>query len=95
MLDDPEAEVLVDADHPRVGAVVARGDPLALGEVGLEPAEIDALNARIYDGLNNGVYKAGFANSQEAYDEAVEGVFETLGWLEDLLSRREGVRNFV
>lgn len=44
--------------------------------------EIDALNARIYDGLNNGVYKAGFALSQEAYDEAVEGVFATLDELE-------------
>src|SRR5690606_22575559 len=41
-------------------------------------AEIDAANARIYDGFNNGVYKAGFATSQPAYDEAVAGVFETL-----------------
>ena len=50
--------------------------------------EIDALNARIYDGLNNGVYKAGFATSQSAYDEAVRGVFETLDWLESHLSER-------
>lgn len=49
-------------------------------------AEIDAVNARVYDGLNNGVYKAGFATSQAAYDEAVQGVFETLDWLEELLS---------
>lgn len=49
--------------------------------------EIDAINARVYDGLNNGVYKAGFARSQEAYDEAVAGVFETLDWLEARLSR--------
>lgn len=47
--------------------------------------EIDALNARIYDGLNNGVYKAGFALSQEAYDEAVEGVFAMLDELEGRL----------
>ena len=33
-------------------------------------AEIDALNARIYDTVNNGVYRAGFATSQEAYEEA-------------------------
>jgi glutathionyl-hydroquinone reductase len=33
--------------------------------------EIDALNARIYDTVNNGVYKAGFATSQEAYEEAI------------------------
>ncbi|RWR50990.1 glutathione S-transferase family protein [Sinirhodobacter ferrireducens] len=44
--------------------------------------EIDALNARIYDRLNNGVYKAGFAVTQEAYDEAVAGVFEMLDALE-------------
>ena len=49
--------------------------------------DIDALNPVIYDKLNNGVYKAGFASSQEAYDEAVEGVFEML---EDLEARLEG-----
>jgi glutathionyl-hydroquinone reductase len=47
--------------------------------------EIDALNARIYDTLNNGVYKAGFAASQEAYDEAIGPLFETLDWLEGRL----------
>ena len=52
-------------------------------------AEIDAVNKRIYDTLNNGVYKAGFAGSQEAYDEAVAPVFETLDWLEDKLSRAQ------
>jgi putative glutathione S-transferase len=51
-------------------------------------ARIDSLNARIYDSLNNGVYKAGFARSQAVYDEAVAGVFETLEWLEGLLSRQ-------
>ena len=49
-------------------------------------AEIDALNPVIYDKLNNGVYKAGFASSQEAYDEAVAGVFDTLDMLEDRLT---------
>ena len=49
-------------------------------------AEIDALNATIYDRLNNGVYKAGFAGTQEAYDEAVEGVFDTLDMLEARLT---------
>ncbi len=48
--------------------------------------QIDELNAVIYDRLNNGVYKAGFASSQTAYDEAVEGVFETLDMLEERLS---------
>ena len=45
-------------------------------------ADIDALNAGIYDSLNNGVYKAGFASTQAAYDEAVAGVFATLDRLE-------------
>lgn len=49
-------------------------------------AEIDALNAHVYDTLNNGVYKSGFASSQAAYDEAVEGVFKTLDELETRLT---------
>lgn len=48
--------------------------------------EIDAVNARIYDTLNNGVYKAGFATTQTAYDEAVHPLFETLDWLDARLS---------
>ncbi|MDR3538631.1 MAG: glutathione S-transferase family protein [Acetobacteraceae bacterium] len=50
-------------------------------------AEIDEINARVYDTLNNGVYKAGFATSQSAYEEAVVPLFETLDWLEERLSR--------
>ena len=49
-------------------------------------AQIDALNAQIYDRLNNGVYKAGFASSQAAYDEAVSGVFGMLDHLEQRLT---------
>lgn len=69
----------------------------AFDAVGAEPGdfypkdlrdEINALNTRIYDNLNNGVYKAGFATSQEAYDEAVGPVFETLDWLERTLAER-------
>jgi putative glutathione S-transferase len=48
--------------------------------------EIDGLNARIYDQLNNGVYRAGFAASQEAYEEAVIAVFAMLDELEERLS---------
>ncbi len=50
--------------------------------------EIDQLNAKIYETVNNGVYKAGFATSQEAYDEASSGVFKTLDKLEELLAGR-------
>ncbi|PZU90577.1 MAG: glutathione-dependent reductase [Chelatococcus sp.] len=50
--------------------------------------EIDALNERIYGAVNNGVYKAGFATTQQAYEEAVTPLFETLDWLEERLSSR-------
>lgn len=50
--------------------------------------EIDALNARIYDTVNNGVYKAGFATRQEPYRAAVTALFETLDWLEARLATK-------
>ncbi len=61
---------------------VATGDyyPAALR------GEIDALNARIYETVNNGVYKAGFATTQAAYEEAVGPLFATLDWLEQRLA---------
>lgn len=49
---------------------------------------IEPVNQRIYDTVNNGVYKAGFATSQSAYDAAVHPLFESLDWLEDRLSRQ-------
>lgn len=48
---------------------------------------IEAVNSRIYDTINNGVYKCGFATSQQAYDAAIEPLFDSLFWLEDLLSQ--------
>ncbi len=50
--------------------------------------EIEEVNTRIYDTLNNGVYRAGFATTQAAYDEAVTALFDTMDWLEDRLSTR-------
>ncbi len=47
---------------------------------------IEPVNQRIYDTLNNGVYKSGFATTQEAYDKAVYPLFDTLDWLEERLS---------
>jgi glutathionyl-hydroquinone reductase len=61
-------------------------------EVDLYPAElreeIDAINERVYSGLNDAVYRAGFATSQDAYAEAFGNVFDTLDWLEGLLAER-------
>jgi putative glutathione S-transferase len=51
-------------------------------------AEIDALNDTIYDTVNNGVYKAGFATTQEAYEENVLALFRTLDMLEKRLATR-------
>lgn len=48
--------------------------------------EIDSLNIKIYETVNNGVYKAGFASTQQAYEEAVAPLFETLNWLDERLS---------
>jgi putative glutathione S-transferase len=48
---------------------------------------IKEVNARVYDTLNNGVYKSGFATTQEAYDAAVHPLFDTLDWIEDILSQ--------
>jgi len=46
---------------------------------------IDAINTRIYDTVNNGVYKAGFATRQDVYESAVAALFASLDWIEDIL----------
>ncbi len=51
--------------------------------------EIDVINERLYAGFNNGVYQAGFATSQLAYEEAVKNVFTSLDFLEEHLQNRE------
>jgi putative glutathione S-transferase len=50
--------------------------------------EIDRLNDIIFPNVNNGVYRAGFATSQAAYEQAFRNVFDTLDEMEQLLSRR-------
>jgi glutathionyl-hydroquinone reductase len=51
-------------------------------------ADIDRINARIYENVNNGVYRAGFATTQEAYEEAFLTLFAALDELEQMLSRQ-------
>lgn len=65
----------------QVGALEGDGYPVALR------AAIDGVNERIYQTVNNGVYRAGFATTQAAYEEAVVPLFETLDWVEDKLER--------
>lgn len=47
--------------------------------------QIDTINTRVYDDINNGVYKAGFATTQSAYEEAANKLFDALDWVEGLL----------
>ena len=93
ILWDKQRRTIVNNESSEIIRMLTR----AFDEVGAKPGdyypaalrdEIDAVNTRVYDGFNNGVYKAGFATSQTAYDEAVDGVFETLDWLEERLSRQ-------
>jgi len=66
--------------------------PLARHPVDLYPSplrdEIDTLNDRIYDSINNAVYKAGFSRSQEVYEREVCGLFAMLDELDERLARR-------
>ncbi len=54
-------------------------------------SEIDAVNERVYDTVNNGVYKAGFATAQDKYEEAYKALFESLDWLEAKLESQRYV----
>lgn len=51
-------------------------------------AQINELNERIYPAVNNGVYRAGFATTQDAYEEAFTTLFNELDWLEERLSKQ-------
>lgn len=84
IVNNESADILrmFNAAFDGVGALPGDYYPAPLRE------EIDGLNARIYDTVNNGVYKAGFATTQAAYEDAVFPLFETLDWLEDRLARR-------
>jgi len=91
VLWDKERDVIVSNESSEIIRMMNS----AFDEVGASPGDfypveqreqIDALNARIYATLNNGVYKAGFATTQDAYEEAVRPLFATLDWLEERLA---------
>jgi putative glutathione S-transferase len=93
VLWDRETERIVNNDSGAIVRMLNREwDAWGDASVDLCPeplrAEIDELNAWVYHDLNNGVYRAGFARSQAAYDEAFNGVFDALGRLEAILAER-------
>jgi putative glutathione S-transferase len=66
---------------------LGNGGKLELYPPPLRP-EIDEINERVYDTINNGVYNAGFARRQDSYERAFTKLFESLQWLEQLLDTR-------
>lgn len=94
VLWDKQRETIVNNESSEIIRMFnAAFDGLGAREGDFYPAalrsEIDAVNDRVYPGLNNGVYRAGFAKKQAAYEKAAREVFETLDWLEDRLDGRE------
>jgi glutathionyl-hydroquinone reductase len=78
--ESPEIIRMLNAAFDAFTDVRADYYPLALR------GEIDAINELVYPNINNGVYRAGFATTQQAYEEAAEGIFEALDTIEDRLS---------
>ncbi|MYB33967.1 MAG: glutathione S-transferase family protein [Gammaproteobacteria bacterium] len=50
--------------------------------------EIETVNGRVYENINNGVYRAGFATTQDAYEMAYHALFDALDWVESSLSQQ-------
>ena len=93
VLWDKQRQAIVNNESADIVRMLNSGfGDLADNTIDLYPqdlrAEIDVLNDRIYPRLNNGVYRAGFATTQEAYEEAFGEVFGTLDELEERLSGR-------
>lgn len=82
IVNNESSEILrmLGSAFDKVGALPGNYSPKARMQ------EIDSVNALVYDTINNGVYKAGFATEQAAYEKAVTALFETLNQLEQRLS---------
>lgn len=92
VLWDRERETIVNNESAEIIRMLGH----AFDGIGARPGDyypedlrerIDAINADVYDHVNNGVYKAGFATTQAAYDEAATALFDTLDTLEERLAR--------
>jgi putative glutathione S-transferase len=92
VLWDRETRRIVNNESSEIIRMFETGAFGGAGEPELYPAalagEIDAINDRVYETLNNGVYRCGFASTQAAYEAAVRPLFDTLDWLEELLGSR-------
>lgn len=90
VLWDAEEDGIVNNESSEIIAML---DALPSDAPALRPDqwldEIDEINEAMYDALNNGVYRTGFATEQAAYDEAVTDVFAMLEVLEERLEGRE------
>ncbi|MFP4530958.1 MAG: glutathione S-transferase family protein [Halodesulfurarchaeum sp.] len=93
VLWDRETETIVNNESIEIMRMLATAfEPRQDGPVDLYPEgqrdEIDRVVDELYEAVNNGVYRAGFADSQAAYDEAVEGLFAALDRWEGALAER-------
>jgi putative glutathione S-transferase len=91
VLWDKETETIVNNESREIMRMLTTEfTSLATRDADLLPAgyedEVDAMLDDIYQPINNGVYRTGFADSQEAYDEAVEELFDALDRYDDLLA---------
>lgn len=91
VLWDKERETIVSNESSEIIRML--DEEFGVAAPDLRPAalreEIDRINPRIYDDINNGVYKAGFATTQEAYENAANALFAALEWLEEHLDGKK------
>ncbi len=95
VLWDTETAKIVNNESSDIMRMFASADSLgalAANKLDLYPerlrGEIDQINERVYETVNNGVYRAGFARRQEAYEQAFAELFASFEWLEGLLGQR-------
>ena len=93
VLWDKEQRTIVNNESPRLFAMFNSAfAALTNDRADYYPPElrgdIDRINARVYSDVNIGVYRAGFATAQDAYEEGARAVFAALDWIEDILSRQ-------
>ncbi len=94
ILWDKQTQTIVNNESSEIIRMFNDGfGSLAKNHIDLYPqhlrAEIDAVNERLYDGFNNGVYRAGFATTQGAYETAVHDVFDSLDYIDQRLEQQD------